>query len=58
MLVYPKNKEFNFAVPCRVAVELHFLRVDGYLHALGRQKIMASLDHRGREQCAHLPDRH
>ena len=39
-------------------VGLRFLRVDGNLHAVGRQKVVAGLDHRGREQRAALPDRH
>lgn len=55
MLVY--QKKFGFAVTY-LAVGLHFVHVDGYLHAVGRQKIVARLDHRWRKQCAHLPDRH
>jgi hypothetical protein len=56
MLVYQKKSVFRW--PCYVAVGLHFVRVDGYLHVVGRQKIVARLDHRWRKQCAHLPDRH
>jgi len=58
MLVYQKKRFLVSRSPCYVAVGLHFLRVDGYLHSLNRQKVVARLDHRGREQCAHLPDRH
>ena len=42
---------------CHVPFGLYFLRVDGYLHAIGRQKVVARLGHCGREQRINLRDR-
>jgi len=58
MFVYVRGST-QFSGPLsHVALGLHFLRVDGHLHPVGRQKVVARLGRRGCKQCAYLPDWH
>jgi hypothetical protein len=53
---YTSAEALGSATLSHVAVGLHFLRVDGDLDPVGRQKVVARLDRRGCEQCAYLSD--